>query len=427
MELTKKQLYRKEQLNKALAGLCTNRELAMELNITIGHAKTIKRRYKESGDNSLVHGNTGHIPKHAISQKETESIIKIWNSINSNGQRIFENCNFSHFSDCLKDYYGINRCRNTISKILKDAGYVSPKKHKNKKKSPTHERRQPRERIGELIQGDATPYEWFEDGHKYALHALIDDATKLPVGMFMTKNECSFGYYESFRYMLLNYGRPEALYVDKLSVFFYNNKNQKKDITEQLEEDDDSKTQFAQSCEKLGIELIPANSPQAKGRVERFWELVQSRLPVELKIRNITTVEEANLFLPEFMKIIGKRFSVKPAKEESAFLKLTQKQTTDLAKILAVKVKRTTDSGCIFSLKNYLFKAPGISKQKITVYLSIQDGIYAETTNGKRVELELFDEDSSGNRMPQVWKDLIEDYFLKDAKAKYRFVYKKTG
>lgn len=424
MELTKLQKNRKAKIEKSLSGLYTNRELALELSITIGHAKTIKRRYRQEGEKSLVHGNTGRKPKHAISDEEKNLILKIKEQTNKSGKKIFENVNFSHFRDILEDVYDIKRSRNTVSKILKEAGYKSPKIRRSHKENTVHERRPRREKEGELLQGDATPFEWFEDGHKYALHAFIDDATKKPVAMYMTKNECAFGYNECLRYTILHKGRPEALYLDKLSVFF---NNHKLTIEEQLQGKEKSATQFAQSCNELGIELIAANSPQAKGRVERFWDVVQSRLPVELKLRDITTVEGANEFLPAFMKMYEKWFSEEPKSKESAFLPPTDEQKLELAKILAVKVQRRTDSGCILSLKNYLFKVPHTPNQHITIYLSVQDGIYGITKNGKRVELELFDDDSSGNAMPEVWKALIEEYFYKDAKAKYRLSYKEAS
>lgn len=424
MELTKLQRNRKEKIEKSLNGLYTNRELALELSITIGHAKTIKRRYRQEGEKSLVHGNTGRKPRHAISDEEKSLLLKIKEQTNKSGKKIFENVNFSHFRDILEDVYGIKRSRNTISKILKEAGYKSPKIRRSHKEKTIHERRPKREKEGELLQGDATPFEWFEDGHKYALHAFIDDATKKPTAMYMTKNECAFGYNECLRYTILHKGRPKALYLDKLSVFF---NNRKLTIEEQLQGKEKSATQFAQSCKELGIELIAANSPQAKGRVERFWDVVQSRLPVELKLRDITTVEGVNEFLPTFMKMYAKWFGEEPKSKESAFLPPTDEQKIELAKILAVKIQRKTDSGCIFSLKNYLFKVPHTPNQHIMIYLSVKDGIYGITKNGKRVELELFDDDSSGNAMPEVWKDLIEEYFYKDAKAKYRLSYKEAS
>lgn len=425
MKLNSKQKFRKEQIEKALSGLYTNRQLAFELNLSLGRSKAVKRNYKKYGEKSLIHGNTGKKPVHTITEKEINRILEIKESTNNNKEKIFEKANFSHFTDILNEMYGIKRCRNTISKILKNAGYKSPKKRRANKKEKVHERRPPKERIGELVQGDATPFDWLDDGHVYALHAFIDDATKEPLGMYMTKNECSFGYYECMRQMLLNHGKPEALYVDKLSVF--SNNIQKLSIEEQLQGKQKNETQFSETCKKLGIELILAQSPQAKGRVERFWSTVQSRLPVELKIRNISTIEEVNKFLPIFMQMMKKRFGIKPKDDTPAFQPLSNNEKLELAKILAVKIVRKTDWGCILSLKNYLFKVPYTPHQKITIYLSVQDGIYGITQSGKKVELELFDENSSDNLMPQVWKDLIEEYFFKDAKAKYRFAYKKSG
>ena len=420
MELTELQKHKKYWIDKAVKGLCTNRQCAMELNLCIGHIKALKRRYKQEGDSVFIHGNTGRQPKHTMPESDLKRIIEIKESINKSG-KIFSNVNFTQFSRILSDIYNIDYSRNTISNKLKEAGYISPKKRKPKKNETIHEIRPARFRFGELLQGDGTSFDWFEDGKMNCIHVLIDDATDIPIAMFMVKNECAFGYYEIVRQMLLKYGIPEAFYLDGLRLFF----NDKK--TDIDDNEKDSLTQFAMTMEKsFGIEMIRAYSPQAKGRVERFNQTIQSDLPVYLKLYNINTVEEANNFLPTYCKIYASKFARKPKISDSAFVSLNEEQKEELAKLLSVKVERTTDSGCSFSLNNYLFIAHGAPRQKIEVHLSIQDGIWGITKAGRRIEIELFDDDECNPHMPQVWKDLINKYFFEDAKAKYRAPYKEA-
>ena len=411
MELTtEKQKLRKFWIERAIKGLCTNKQCAIELNLCLGHIKAIKRRYRQEGESCLIHGNTGKKPVHTMPEFELKQIIRIKESTNKHGQKIFEEVNFSHFSKILHDYYHINRSRNTIAKKLKEAGYISPKKHRNKKIS-IHEIRPTRLRFGELLQGDGTAFDWFGNGKKYVIHTLIDDATDIPIAMYMTKNECAFGYYEIVRQMLVKYGIPEAFYFDGLRLFF--NDSPKIGKKQNL-------TQFAVTMQKLGIEMIRAYSSQAKGRIERFNQTIQSRLPVEFRLRNINTVEKANLFLQQYCSIYAKEFARKPKNPESAFVKLNENQKKEISKLLSVRIERTTDSGCAFSLNNYIFIAQNTPRQKIMIHLSVQDGIYGVTQNGKRVEIKLYDDDDNNPHMPQVWKDLIEKYFFKDEKAVFR-------
>lgn len=421
IKLNQMQMRRKCVLKKLLAGKCTNKEAAIELDLCKDYIRTLKRKYKKYGDSILVHGNTGRKPSTMLRQSEVDRILEIKELVNASGKKIYDRITFAHFTRKLAENYGIRHDHNTIGKILKAHGYKSIQRHRAKKAATVHESRPRKEKMGTLLQGDGTPFDWFGDGNQYCLHGFIDDATKIPTGLYMTKNECSFGYYESLRQTLIKYGKPKALYVDGLSVFF---ESREPTIDEQLA-GIKPKTQFAKAMDELGVEMIRARTPQGKGRIERFWTTVQQILPVELKERNITTIEEVNAFLPEFIEYYSRHFS------ESAqgfdWRPLEDCEKISLAKILSVKVERTTDNGCIFSLKNYLFKAHGAPRQKIVIHLSVQDGIYGVTRKGKRVEIEVFDEDSSGNLMPQVWKDLIEEYFFKDAKMKYRAPYRKAG
>lgn len=400
-------------ITKAAGRECTNREAAFRLCLSVGHVKALKRKFRRTGDTVFIHGNTGRIPSNKIGDEEKQRILEIKRLRNRAGQMIYEDITFRHFKRKLEENFGVVRSTGAVTKILKEAGYRSIRAHRVKSEA-IHERRPAKENMGELLQGDGSEFDWFGDGKRNCIHVLIDDSTNIPTGIYMARHECAFGYNECMAQTVLNYGKPKALYVDGLSVFF---EHREPTVEEQLS-GEEPETGFARAMRKLRVELIRARSPQGKGRVERFWETAQQILPVEFKERNITTVEEANRFLPEFVRKYSGWFARKT--KGSVFTPLKESEKRTLASILSVKEWRTTDRGCVLSLKNYLFRASGHPQERLAVHLSVRDGIYAVTKNGKRVELELFDEDSSGRRMPEVWKDLIEEFFFKDAKAKYR-------
>jgi hypothetical protein len=328
--------------------------------------------------------------------------------------KIFDRVNFCHFSEILDEEWNIKLSGKTVSKILKNNGYVSPKSHRKKRDKKMHLMRLRKESFGELVQADGSPFDWLGDGKQYCIQGFVDDATGIPVGLYMTKHECLLGYIEATRQMIQNYGIPQQLYPDRLSVFFVNNSKEK--ATKRL-------TQFGRMMEELGVDMFPAYSPQAKGRIERFWETIQSRLPVELKMRGIKTVAEANQFLPEFMSRFSRRFGVKPQNSESLFVSVDEKEMEKINNLLVIKIPRKTDVAGVLSIQNYKFVVPDCSRKTVVVTLSEKNGIYALTTDGHRHRINLLETDSSNNHMPEVQKKLIHDFFLKNSKAKYREVY----
>jgi hypothetical protein len=253
--------------------------------------------------------------------------------------------------------------------------YVSPKKRRKRKEK--HERRERREKFGELLQTDATPYDWFQTGETFALHGYIDDARGMVTGLHLSKNECMDGYLEAFRQTLTDYGTPEALYADGLSIFFGKKKNEELTIEEELSGTFSRKTQFGQICDTLGVELIHARSSQAKGRVERLWETLQSRLPIEFAMRGIQTVEAANVFLKdEFRAMFNARFGVNES-AKSCFVPLPKSVLLD--RLLSYKITRKLDCGGCFTWHSMRFKVEGkLASCKVTLLVSNRLGVVVE-------------------------------------------------
>ena len=244
----------------------------------------------------------------------------------------------------------------------------------------------------------------------------------------MCKNECLLGYLEVLRQTLENYGIPISLYPDKYSVFFPPKKvDDHITIEEQLSGREKGITQFGRIVEELGIEMFPASSPQAKGRIERLWETLQSRLVTEFRINHITTMKDANEFLRSYITKYNSQFCISATNAKSVYLKLPKRY--DLDELLCVRFERTIDNAGVFSINNSKFQILDKNlppKTKIQVYLSQKIGmrVKANNKNYDVQPLEVISKGTIDNNtldlhlcLPTVIVELINEYYLKDAKA----------
>ncbi len=350
-----------------------SRQQAAELlSLSPRQITRLKKGVLTSGAESLIHKNTGRKPAHAVSDETKEAVLMIYSRPELSG------VNFLHFKDILLADFGIQISYSALSSILKIAGFESPKKKKNRHR--TH-RRKRKPHPGQLIQIDATPYEWFGGHTKYALHGAIDDATGNVVELFLTQNECLYGYLETMRQCCVDYGIPQTVYSDNHTIF-RSPKTGKLTVDELIAGKTVHLTQFGRSMHELGIDLIVAKTPQAKGRIERLWETLQSRLPIELAKREIKTFTDANRFLEqEYRKLFNEKFAVEP-EAECIFVPLSEKLGID--SVLCVKHTRKTDVAGTFSFKNRCFQildqgSPIINaRREINVLMNPRYGIRVE-------------------------------------------------
>ena len=417
--LKQKDLKRATLIEACINGQCTVKQVANALGLSERRVKQIKKEVKENGVKSIQHGNRGRKPKNTISNETKKKILELRSSYQ------YELSNFKHFQEILKERENIDISYSALYNILHNAGIKSPKKHR---KSKLHHRRKRKESEGMMLQADGTPFDWFGNGEKYSLHGFIDDATGKITGLYMCKNECLLGYLEVLRQTLENFGIPISLYPDKYSVFFPPKKvDDHVTIEEQLNGREKGITQFGRIVEELGITMFPANSPQAKGRIERLWETLQSRLVTEFRINNITTMEQANTFLSNYIDIYNSKFAIEPLNKNNVFLKLPKKYNLD--ELLCVKFERTIDNAGVFSVNNSKFQILDRSlppKTKITVYLSKKVGMLAKINN-KTYDVQPLELISKGlidtnsldyhQWLPDVVIELINEFYLKDAKA----------
>jgi transposase len=368
--MSRDQLKRAHVLRSYNEGMQSRKDAAEKLGLSQRQVQRLAKGMKEEGETALIHKNTGRKPAQALSQETKERVIKI------RRQEVYKDCNVKHFQELLEERHKIVVSYTPLYLLLKEEGIESPKKHRSRK---GHRRRKRKSCPGELIQIDATPFDWFGDGVMRSLHGGIDDASSTVTGLYMAENECLQGYFAITEQTIMNHGTPLSMYSDKHTIFRSPLTEKKKEAGEEA-----SLTQYGRALDELGISIIFANSPQAKGRVERLWNTLQSRLPVEFRIRGISTVCAANVFLSEYLPEFNKKFAVE-SEGEPIFVPLIRGE--DLDNILCVKETRTMDSAGVFSFRNRSFKVldegypliPG--KAKIEVLVNIRKGLHVRYKN----------------------------------------------
>lgn len=374
--MSQKQLNRYSIISKLIEGSITTLEAAESLDLSERQVKRLKKGVLEEGPAFLIHKNTGRKPVHAIPDDLAKRIIELRNHEN------YKDANFLHFQELLDEHESITISYKPLYSILTKAGFKSPKK---RRKIKSHNRRKRKSQEGLLIQMDATPFAWFGNNESFALHGAIDDATGKIVGLYITKNECLQGYFEITRQILLEHGIPASIYADRHSIF-RSPKADKISIEEQLSGKVVNETQFQRAMGELGVTVIPARSPQAKGRIERLWDTLQSRLPVEFKIAGISNISEANEFLAKYIPLFNEKFAVEPANPQSAYTQ--PKEGTCIDNILCFKQLRTIDNGGVFSFRGKHFQpvsngsiASIPAKSQINVLISPLFGVRVQFKN----------------------------------------------
>jgi len=342
--MSQKQLNRYVALTKLIAGEITTSEAACVLGLSERQILRLKKGVQVQGASFLVHKNKGKKPHHAVSEETAQIIITLKKS------DVYKNANFLHFQEMLSEHEQIKISYSALYGLLKNAGIESPKKRRRFK---PHRSRKRKPQEGLLIQIDASPFDWLGIGEIFSLHGGIDDATGKVVALYLTKHECLQGYFEIMRFILFNFGIPVSVYSDRHSIFQSPLKD-KLSIEEQLAGKKVNPTQFGRAMEELGVTIITARSPQAKGRVERLWETLQSRLPVEFKRRGIKTVDEANNFLRQYIHKFNEHFAVQPTDAQCAFRPVPSSLCVD--HILCIVQQRSYDNGGVFSYYNKHFK-----------------------------------------------------------------------
>ena len=252
------------------SGHKTLKAASLELGLTYSQAKRIYQRYLTGGDDALVHGNTGRPSNNKTDEGIIEKAITLY-------REKYYDFGPTLAQETLFDRDGLEISVSTLRRALIAAGLWKQKKNSNEYRS----RRVPRARFGELVQFDGSHHDWFEGRRaSCCLMTKIDDATKIRLSQFF-EEETLFGGMTVLKMWILLYGIPEALYCDKKNAFILTRKPTDAEILAGILK---PKSHFGMACDRLGIEVIAANSPQAKGRVERNHGVDQDRLIKALRL-----------------------------------------------------------------------------------------------------------------------------------------------
>lgn len=378
-----KEARRVNVVEQLMQGTITVSQAAKLLCLSERQVKRIKKGVKEQGLSYLAHKNRGRKPKHAISDETRKKVVELASSD-------YINTSCTHMAELLELHQHLSISPRSIRRILKQAGILTIHSHKAARCRRSRNR-MPRE--GMLAQIDASPFNWLEErGPKLNLHGAVDDATGKILGLRFEPEECLAGYMYVLWQMARNGTLARQFYSDRHTIFF-SPKKDKLTIEEELAGMTEALTQFGRMLEELGATQIPAYSPQAKGRIERLWGTLQHRLITEMRIANISTLKEANDFLPGFIERFNKRFAVEAAEPEPDYLPIPK----NLDEIICIKEKRKASNGSTISYGGQTYRLLGkdgavalLRPRSTVLVLKHLDGSLSALYEGNRFSLQAF-------------------------------------
>ena len=292
--MSKKEIRRSEMLRMADERRVTQKQGSERLGISERHFRRLLACYRARGPEGIISRHRGKPSNNRMTEKKKEKILnKIRQDYHDFGPTLV--------SEKLAERDGITVSKETVRQIMIEVGLHQPK---TRKKDRIHPLRERRKRRGELVQIDGSYHAWLEGrAEKACLLLFVDDATSEILAAEFVAHESFWAYISLCKCYFRQYGLPEAFYADRFSVFRVNHSN----VTTT-----DAQTQFERAMAELGVELICAYSPQAKGRVERAYQTLQDRLIKELRLANINNYQDANAFLENYIPLYNQKFAVQP-------------------------------------------------------------------------------------------------------------------
>ena len=295
IEMSNKELIRKTEVERVLDQRSTQKEAAKRLGVSERQFRRILRRYRQEGDGGIVSKKRGK-PSNRKTKREIREEVRAFVT-----EPIMQGFGPTLMAEKLEIRHEIRLSKETVRRLMIESGVWQAK---TKKKAEPHYSRPRRKHRGELVQIDGSDHNWLEDrGPRATLLVFVDDATSEILAAEFVSEESFFSYGQLCKRYFREHGLPKSFYSDRFSVFRDNHK-------ENLAHE--PVTQFQRALTVLGVEIICANSPQAKGRVERANQTLQDRLVKEMRFLGINSYEQANQFLPEFIRDYNHRFAVMP-------------------------------------------------------------------------------------------------------------------
>jgi transposase len=325
--MSQKGFQRVKVIENAAGGRMSVREASRLLQLSERQVQRLKRRYRPDSLGWVQHGNRGRSMPWALPLPQKQLILTL-----ARGK--YQGFNDSHLTEKLGAEEDLVVSRETVRRILRGAKLASPQRRRPRK---YRSRRPPRPRFGMMALTDASRHDWLEGrGPELTLIGFQDDATsQILAAHFQLEAENTLGYLRALHAMITAHGIPLSLYRDRHSIFQRNDSHWT--LAEQLA-GKQAPTQLGRALAELGIEPIPAYSPQAKGRIERAWRTCQDRLVSELRLARATTLPQANAVLAQFCADYNRRFAHPAADSVRDFRSLPRR--FDLARCLALHYRR---------------------------------------------------------------------------------------
>lgn len=363
--MSRKEASRLHILHQALDDRITQTEAASLVGLSDRQVRRLIKRIRKEGDDGICHRSRGKASNHRISQKIKDRTIHLF-------RKEYRDFNLTHASEKLSADQGITIHRETL-RLWLQAAEIPYKKRKARKHRKWRERKA---HFGELVQIDGSHHDWFEGrGPACVFMGYIDDATSTVHGRFYYY-EGTIPAMDSMKRYIKRYGIPRRVYLDKHSTY----RSQAEPTIEEQLADRKPMSQFERSLAELGIEVIHANSPQAKGRVERLFKTLQDRLVREMRLAGISSLEEANEFLKTYLPIHNRKFK-KPAASE-ADLHRPALPSRELDRVLCIKEERTVRNDFTVIHNSALYQIERLTRAKKVVVEERLDGTLHITYNG---------------------------------------------
>ena len=385
--LRQKELKRLHVIHKVIQGELTQVDAAGIISLSERQIRRIVRRIEREGDEGIRHKSRSRQSNRKTPKKLCERIVALY-------RQKYQGFGPTLTAEKLLEIDGIDISRETVRTLLIGSGDWQ----KGRKRRKHRQWRQRKEHRGELVQMGGSHHDWFEGrGPWSVLMAYIDDATGRVSGRFY-EYEGTIPAMDSFRRYIRKYGLPMKLYLDKHTTY----KSTAKPTIEEELQGIKPMSQFERAVRELGVEVLHAHSPQAKGRIERLFGTLQDRLVKEMRIRAISTIQEANRFLQEYIPIYNKRFMVVPVSREDLHRPIAQ--GTDLDKILCIRTKRTVrnDHTIAHNKKLYQLDEAPMSK-KVTVE-ERTDGKMLIVSQGKSLKYHQITQRPAAIKQPVIRK-----------------------
>ena len=337
LTMSKKELTRLEVMQRLKAKRLKQREASQLLGISVRQVKRLYRSFLQSGAKGLVSQKRGKASNHRLSKEVME---QAWDLIYEK----YRDFGPTLAHEKLEEVHQLKISDESVRKLMIAEGLWKPKRAK---RVETHQMRKRRACCGELIQIDGSDHAWFEErGPRSTLLVYIDDASGQLMELWFVPTETFFGYCEATRHYVERYGKPVAFYSDKHGIFRVN-QERPLGLSSGL-------TQFGRAMQELDIQIICANTPQAKGRIERANQTLQDRLVKELRLRGISDMQAANAYLPEFREDFNRRFAVAPRSTHDAHRPLLKTDNLDL--ILTHQERRSLSKNLTVQYQQVVFQ-----------------------------------------------------------------------